>query len=282
MNNQINKPTLNIAVGDVKLKVIRVGQSPKLTAPAQPQKRIRHIHSHFTYEVFFITEGSLKIVTDDQQREYERSVVIIPPHIGHYTVPNGDGCFCLLFSLDEKHKNISEKFDGGIYKTQMSEDVEFYIKALSRKNDKSTATAEKDVELLATLIFNELLSLIDPDKNSKILSRAESKHIGAIETYINANFSKKITLTNVAEQVYLSTKQVSRIIKKEYDCTLSQLVTDKKLAAAKKLLKDTDMKIGEIALAVNLGAENYFYLLFKKKYNQTPLQYRKSQTTIKK
>ena len=86
----------------------------------------------------------------------------------------------------------------------------------------------------------------------------------------------------MAEHVYLSTKQISRIIKKEYGCTLSQLVTDKKLAAAKKLLKDTDMKIGEIALAVNLGAENYFYLLFKKKYNQTPLQYRKSQTTIKK
>lgn len=41
------------------------------------------------------------------------------------------------------------------------------------------------------------------------------------------------------------------------------------------MLKDTDMKISDIAASVNLGAENYFYMKFKNKYGISPLQYRK-------
>ena len=73
----------------------------------------------------------------------------------------------------------------------------------------------------------------------------------------------------------MSTRQVSRIIAKEYGCTLSQLVNDKKLDSAKMMLKNTDMTVGEIASAVNIGGENYFYTIFKKRYGISPLRYRK-------
>ena len=281
MKNQINKPTLDISVFGIDLKVIRVGKSPKLVNPTEPNIKVRHIHSHFTYEAFFITDGSLEIVTDGKRTTHERGVVVIPPHIGHYTVPNGDGCFCLLFSIESRRKNIEQclriqkKLDGGIFETQISEDTAYYINALSRKSDEETAVSEKDAELLASLVFNELMCAVDPSVGKTFQGVTESKHIGAIETYINANLQKKIMLSDVASQVYLSNRQVSRIIQKEYGCTLSQLVTDKKLASAKMMLKNTDMKICEIAGQVNLGAENYFYMLFKKKYGVSPLQYRK-------
>ncbi|MBQ8207229.1 MAG: AraC family transcriptional regulator [Clostridia bacterium] len=274
MKNQINKPTLNISVFGTKLKVIRVGKSPRLIDSAEANIKVNRIHSHFTCEAFFITEGSLRIVTDIERTTYERGVVIIPPHIGHYTLPKGDGCFCLLFSIEGENR-IREKLGEGICKIPMSDDVEYCIKALSRKSDEGTALSEKDAELFATLIFNQLICAIDPDIGKKHPSVAESKHIGAIETYINNNLQKKITLSDVASQVYLSKRQIARILQKEYGCTLSQLVTEKKLASAKMMLKDTDMKIGEIASSVNLGAENYFYLLFKKKYGVSPLRYRK-------
>lgn len=281
MKNQINKPTLTLSVFGIKLKVIRIGKSPKLINSTVSNIKVHHIHSHFTYEVFFVTEGSLEIVTDKERTVYERGIVIIPPHIGHYTLPKGEGCFCLLFSMDGKTENdsvciqIQNKLNRGICRIDMSYDTEYYIKALSRKSEAETVVSEKDVELLATLIFNELVCGLIPEIGGKYLNTTESKHIGAIETYINANLQKKITLTDVASQVYLSNRQVARILQKEYGCTLSQLVNEKKLASAKMMLKDTDMKISEIALSVNLGAENYFYMLFKKKYGISPLQYRK-------
>ena len=37
----------------------------------------------------------------------------------------------------------------------------------------------------------------------------------------------------------------------------------------------SDMKIKEVAARVNLGIENYFYTMFKKRYGISPLEYRK-------
>ena len=281
MKNQINRPTLTISVSGIKLKVIRVGKSVRLVSQGVATPKIRRIHSHFTYEAFFVTEGSLEIVTDAESITYERGVVIIPPHIGHYTVPKSNGCFCLLFSLESSSKNknrcasIQKKLDDGVCRMPISTDMEYYISALARKSEEETAMSEKDVELLASLIFNELVNLLAPETGNSYVRSAESKHIGAIETYINDNFYKKIRLSDVAAQVYLSDRQVSRILQKEYGCTLSELVNEKKLASAKMMLKNTDAKISEIASHVNLGAENYFYMLFKKKYGVSPLQYRK-------
>ena len=280
MKNNINKPTVTIEAHGIKIKVIRVGKTPNL----QPfndvnSKRIRTIHSHFTYEVFFVTDGSLEIVTDETVTTYERKVVIIPPRKGHYTVPKSPGSFCLLISLDDSSKQsclLKDTLNCGAYELDLSEDVEYYIKALSRKSDAETEDAEKDVKLLATLIFNEIIGSILPADDKKISNINECKHIGTIETYINSNLHKKITLCDVAEQVYLSTRQVSRILQKEYGCTLSELVNNKKLEAVRMMLKNTDMKVGEIISQVNFGAENYFYLLFKKKYGISPLQYRKN------
>ena len=221
------------------------------------------------------------MVTDEEHTMYERGIVIIPPHIGHYTIPKGEGSYCLLFSIELPHKTsenclyIQNKLNAGVCRISVSSDVAYYIEALSRKSERGTVEAEKDVELLATLIFNELFCSLLPETGEKYLNTTESKHIGAIETYINSNLHKKITLSEVASQVYLSTRQVSRILQKEYGCNLSQLVNEKKLASAKMMLRDTDMKISDIAHSVNFGAENYFYMLFKKKYGISPLQYRK-------
>jgi len=62
---------------------------------------------------------------------------------------------------------------------------------------------------------------------------------------------------------------------REYGVTLSELVIQKKLHVARALLKNTDMKIKEVAARVNLGIENYFYTMFKKRYGISPLEYRK-------
>jgi len=78
----------------------------------------------------------------------------------------------------------------------------------------------------------------------------------------------------VANNIFLSEKQISRIIEKEYKCTFSELLTEKRLAIAEVLLKTTDMKISDIAAQAFYGTETYFYTIFKNKYGMSPLKYR--------
>ena len=269
----------------IPLKVLRANGRVRLTKPngkAGDFKALKGIHSHFTYEIFFVTEGMLELVTEERTYVYERKVVIIPPHLNHYSFPNGEGSFCLLFTMegkggDEKiFKEIEYFLSQGICELPLSEDVIFYIRKMDEKSKECTESAEKDAELLVTLVFNEIMQYLISSK-SVVRKNTESdpKHIYAIEQYINAHVNEKIYLTDIAAHIHLSGKQVSRIIQQEYGCTLADLVKEKKLAIAKILLKNTDMKVSEIAAQVNVGTENYFYMLFSQKYGLSPLQYRK-------
>ena len=83
MEKQRNKPTLTVEVSGLRLKIIRVGKSPRLAYRETPMRTPR-IHSHFTYEVFFVTEGHLEIVTETQRMTCERKIIIIPPHVFHW------------------------------------------------------------------------------------------------------------------------------------------------------------------------------------------------------
>ena len=283
---QKNQSTFTLNVLNMRIKVIRVGNSPRLKKTEQiSQNRMRRIHSHFTYEAFFVTGEALTLVTEAEQRVYERKIVIIPPRIGHYTVASGDGSFCLLFSFEKSKKGeqkadlVREQLNRGVCELELSEDIEYYIRAIARKTETHEMGSERDAELLTALVFGEMMRGLLPREVLPEPVKIESKHIAAIETFVNANYHHRIALTDVAAHVYLSTRQVSRILQKEYGCTLSELVTEKRLAQAKMMLKNTDESVGQIALRVGIGSENYFFALFKKKYGITPLKYRKTHGT---
>ncbi len=287
MRKLSNSEPLDIAVFGMALKVFRIGKTPGIKYhhdPTQIPTNMKSVHSHFTYEVFFVTEGTLELVTEGSARTYERKVLIIPPKIRHYSIPSGEGSFCLLFSFEEGKKQskwqaqIEERLRDGVCQLPLSDDMGFYIRKIAEKCTQAGIAVEKEEALLASLIFYEIIGQLLPDSYGRQeMGSGSAKHIYEIESYINFNINKiqRITLSDVAKHISLSTRQVSRIIQKEYNCTLGELITDKKLASAEMLIKNTDLSIGEIARQANLGSDNYFYALFKKRYGVSPLQYRK-------
>ena len=270
-----------IRLGKIGIKVYVTGDTPRIRKgrfSAETPKNLKGIHTHFTYEIFFVTTGKLKLVTEDFSKTYEQSVLIIPPHMKHYSFPDSESCFCLLFSFEEPAAaaELIQQLEERITEFPITEEITFYIRNLASKSALATQTAERDCNFLTALLFDEILEKLTPSKaDSQSFGNTASEHISAIERFINSNIGRKITLSDVARQVFLSTKQISRIIEKEYGTSFSQLVTDKRLARAEMLLKNTDMKIAEIAEETFPGTETYFFTLFKKKYSMTPLQYRK-------
>jgi len=95
-----------------------------------------------------------------------------------------------------------------------------------------------------------------------------------IDDAIN-EFRKDITLRSLADVLHLSTKQTSRIILKNYNKKLSELISEKRLSVAAELLIRSDKTVTEIIEYVNFNSEKYFYSQFKKKFGCTPLKYKK-------
>ena len=95
-------------------------------------------------------------------------------------------------------------------------------------------------------------------------------------SYIQQNFTGKISLREFGEQFHLSEKYISRYFKEHFHITLSQYVTYLRLEHAKQLLQDTDIPVTDVAMQSGYQNVSYFIRSFKKAYTVSPLKYRKS------
>ena len=96
-------------------------------------------------------------------------------------------------------------------------------------------------------------------------------------SYIQQNFTEKISLREFGEQFHLSEKYISRYFKEHFHITLSQYVTYLRLEHAKQLLQDTDIPVTDVAMQSGYQNVSYFIRSFKKTYGVSPLKYRKKQ-----
>lgn len=281
------KPIFSPEVRGIRLRVFRVGKNPRLrgqTLPPRDPSLLGTIHSHFTYEIFFVTAGTLRLVTPEETRAFERTVLILPPGTEHYTVSTADESYCLLFAFDrsrgsaahlQRLDRLEEKLRQ-LVTLRLDEDMVFYIRKIARLTEEGTAQAEEKAALLAALLFYQVLPQLLEEPEPRQAGQGNSRHMGAIEGYVNDHLQERITLAQVAAHVYLSPRQVSRILREQGGCTLGEMVTGKKLAAAELLLRDTRLKISEVAARVQLGSCSHFHQLFRTRYGVTPLQYRKN------
>lgn len=242
--------------------------------------RIKHIHQHSTYEIFFVLEGTLNVHDPHERCFHSKKAVIIPPCYDHYTVSNVKNGYCFYFSIeqlantDEKlFERVCQKLSTGITSFEIHEDSVFYITRFAE----SVYAGESDEKIshLLYLMFETLFeSTNTSNEKLKNIPNKYSKYIHIIELYIN-NCESKMNLKELSDRLYLCPKQVSRIIQKEYKCSLSEIVNRRKLTMACALLKHTNLTVGQIASTVGYEYENYFFTLFKKSFGITPLQYRK-------
>lgn len=96
-----------------------------------------------------------------------------------------------------------------------------------------------------------------------------------IMNVIEENYMNDIRLTDLADHFYLSANYLSILIKRETGLTFSNLLIQKRIGLAKKMLVETNLPIQDIMSQVGYKDYSYFVKLFKKQVNCTPYAYRK-------
>lgn len=95
-----------------------------------------------------------------------------------------------------------------------------------------------------------------------------------IKKYIDENLSEDLSLTRLGELVSLNPFYLSRLYKQLTGEGLSDTIMTARLAEAKRLLKDTNDKVQDIATKVGFESAAYFNRFFKKSTEYTPQAYR--------
>ena len=107
------------------------------------------------------------------------------------------------------------------------------------------------------------------------LHTKEHEAIREAKEFIFKNYSKDISLEDVANAVFLSSTYLSRIFKKYVGENYSDYLFRVRMDKAKSLLKNSNLKIYEISEKIGIQTPKYFFKVFKDYTGYTPIEYRK-------
>ncbi len=129
----------------------------------------------------------------------------------------------------------------------------------------------KELEVFETEMVSDFVSLV------KQVNVSSYKYpISHIVTFIHEHVATKITLSDLADMVYLTPDYLSKLFHKEVGVPLTEFIQLQKIEAAKNLLEYDEMKITDISTILCYCNHGYFSNVFKKHTGQTPMEYRKN------
>ena len=97
-----------------------------------------------------------------------------------------------------------------------------------------------------------------------------------LDDIVNTNFTKNFSNKEIADLLFISERQLSRLVAKNYGQPLRLIIMKKRLDVAAELLLTTSDSVEAIAVSVGFKNKNSFHREFKKRFGQTPSEYRKT------
>ncbi|MFD0715463.1 response regulator [Paenibacillus sp. GCM10027626] len=105
-------------------------------------------------------------------------------------------------------------------------------------------------------------------------SELTNEWIANIHRHIDNRLGEDLTLSGIADLVYLNPSYLSRLYKQMTGRGLFEYIKERRLQEAKYLLRETPIKIHEIGKKIGMAAPAYFSRFFRKETGLTPQEYR--------
>ncbi|MBQ4631412.1 MAG: helix-turn-helix domain-containing protein [Clostridia bacterium] len=249
------------------------------------------VHSHHFFEMFYCESGDLEVYIED------KFVTVPPNHIlcvypkVHHTARclKESKCCTVRFTLESNgiksdfpiFSSLKKRLLNPYTFFKATSEIEYIISQLDVIADNSTVTNK---QLMMNCVYSFITLLVHNLKNSVPSEVAEANVANPgtpsreyqMTLLINTNYTQNITLKYIADALFLSERQTSRLIYEHYGMTFNSVIKKYRMEKAAQLLKITDMSITEIAHTVGYSSLNGFYNTFKEHFGCLPLYFKKN------
>lgn len=255
-------------------------------------------HFHPEYQLFVVLQGTgTRFVGDSIQRFQAGDLVFTGPNLPH------------LWRSDQEyydHRNdlmtkgiviyFHEDFLG---RALLEKNELFVIRQLLEKAKRGiqiiSGTANKVKELMTELLKLEgfasilqLLNILDvianatdvqllsSDSYCNTLKRSDTDRMNKVYDFIMANFSRKISLEEVAALAYMTPSSFSRYFKSHTNKTFSQFLSEIRIGHASKLIIEKEMNVAEAGFKSGFNTLSNFNRQFRAIHRRSPSEYRQA------
>ena len=249
--------------------------------------QIRHAHSQFCQAIHATKEGDARCKECDVRAVQECRAAgcggLYPYHchagLREYLLPIFEGGTPIAYLVFgqlledssrlrqwERTKGLLDWYDGDMQ--TLRQDF-FRLKQCSKEE---IAAFAEVLEALASYIQLE-----------GIIRSAEYTDAQKLKMYLDQHYTEPLSLQRISSDLHMGTTKLCALAKKFSDGkTVTQLISQRRVSAAKKLLISSNCSISDVAGAVGFSDYNYFTRIFKASTGMTPRNFRKDYRNDKK
>ncbi len=241
----------------------------------------------YDHRFFYSIDGVLKIFVNDSVYYLNKNEALIIPPAMPYKLMACPNLEFFILNFDFIYKNTSPTpispepercFDKNkIFETVTSKnfpmflicpsDTKNYIEEIYNAYIKKTTLYSEYMSAeLKRIIINSIIAT-EYDKTPDLIKK--------VCAYLNKNYLKSLTNTEIAFEFSYHPNYINRIFKESMGKTIQNYITELKISDAKHLLRTTDLNIGEICEVCGFESYSYFIKKFRTYVGISPLKYRK-------
>ena len=254
----------------------------------------QNYHCHDFIEIVIILKGKGHfIINDEKVLVSEGNVLILNPGTYHRSIPDSPHtlteCYLAFTDVDfvNAPRNFFPFFHGQKMLGKLPERVKKEIFQLCCSIDRESQSRNPGrYFMLKAYLIQVICLLLRFDRQEEIadqhcLAGYEFKSpnkkyvVQQIMKYMENHYKEKISLDQIAENMYLSPFYISKLFKSETGDTPINYLISLRMEKAKELLdQNSTLSIQEAAAAVGYEDAYHFSKLFKKFYGLSPLYYK--------
>lgn len=254
----------------------------------------QNYHCHDFIEIVIILKGKGHfIINDEKVLVSEGNVLILNPGTYHRSIPDSPHtlteCYLAFTDVDfvNAPRNFFPFFHGQKMLSKLPERVKKEIFQLCCSIDRESQSRNPGrYFMLKAYLIQVICLLLRFDRQEEIadqhcLAGYEFKSpnkkyvVQQIMKYMENHYKEKISLDQIAENMYLSPFYISKLFKSETGDTPINYLISLRMEKAKELLdQNSTLSVQEAAAAVGYEDAYHFSKLFKKYYGLSPLYYK--------
>lgn len=273
-----------------KLTNSNIGFSIKKTSDFFAQSNLPlYPHRHNYFMIFFNKDGYGKHIIDFKEQEITpQSITCMRNYQVHQWTDfkNLKGYIVFFetdfFNLNYQNNQLSEFFfltyqnPNSVHQIPLRNFTKYFniLKMMELEYKCKFQDYDKTLRFFLNILLIKLNRVFDT------VSIHENKQsiqiINQFQRKIDLHFKEKHLLKHYADELKVSASSLNAICKKTLKKSASELIKDRILLEAKRLLLYEEKNISEIAYYLGFEDNSYFTKFFRKYENQTPINFKKS------
>ncbi|OHX66344.1 AraC family transcriptional regulator [Flammeovirga pacifica] len=245
-------------------------------------------HLHPEYELTYIVKSNGSRYVGNNVNDYHPGeLVLLGPNLPHCWKDDSndeDNVESLVFQWPKELidplfsfsdiKYVFQNVDRGIL-FENPDSINIKEKMLAIIEANHWERYAKFITLLGELHQLKVKEILAGESYSYDSSKDTNNRIDIVQNFVEKNFSRKIKLSEIAEELNMTEQSFSRFFSKNMQRPFFVYLNEYRINRVSRLLLETDMQVAEIGYTCGYESLPFFYQQFKKFKVYSPLEFRK-------